>query len=229
MYFYGQMSDDYGITSLKMHYYPRGNEKLKKTKEVFDFNKDNLTFDYSFPGGIDLVQDQSYELYFEVSDNKPFSSPNRVKSETFVYLNRSANSVLKDKLIDQEQAVSDFERAVSKFDKQQTDLKILQSIQKQKNKLSFNDQQSIKALLERQEEQENLFKRFNQQIKKSFNKLDNIPEDPLKKEIERRLEAQEKQIEKDKDLINELKNLTNKLNNEGLLDRLEEVDSKKQV
>ena len=165
MYFYGQMSDDYGITSLKMHYYPRGNEKLKKTKEVFDFNKDNLTFDYSFPGGIDLVQDQSYELYFEVSDNKPFSSPNRVKSETFVYLNRSANSILKDKLIDQEQAVSDFERAVSKFDKQQTDLKILQSIQKQKNKLSFNDQQSIKALLERQEEQETYLRDLTSKLK----------------------------------------------------------------
>ena len=226
MYFYGQMSDDYGITSLQMHYYPKGKEKLKKTIEILDFNKDNLTFDYTFPAGIDLVQNQSYELYFEVSDNKPFSSPNRVKSETFVYLNRSANSILKDKLIDQEQAVSDFERAVSKFDKQQTDLKILQSTQKQKKKLSFNDQQSIKALLERQEEQENLFKRFNQQIKKSFNKLDNIPEDPLKKEIERRLEAQEKQIEKDKDLINELKNLNDKLNNEGLLDRLEKLTQK---
>ena len=224
MYFYGQMSDDYGIRSLQMNYYPKGNKRDKKTVQISNFNKESLTFYYSFPGDIDLVSEQPYELYFEVSDNKPLS-PNITKSEAFVYLNKSANAILKDKLTNQEQAVSDFERAVSKFDKQKTDLEILQSKQRQKNKLSFNDQQSIKSLLERQEKQEDLFKRFNEQIKKSFNKTD-ITNDPLRREIERRLEAQEREIEKDKDLLNELKTLTEKLDNEGLLDRLEKLTKK---
>lgn len=224
MYFYGQMSDDYGIRSLQMNYYPKGNKRDKKTVQISNFNKDSLTFYYSFPGDIDLVSEQPYELYFEVSDNKPLS-PNITKSEAFVYLNKSANAILKDKLTNQEQAVSDFERAVSKFDKQKTDLEILQSKQRQKNKLSFNDQQSIKSLLERQEKQEDLFKRFNEQIKKSFNKTD-ITDDPLRREIERRLEAQEREIEKDKDLLNELKTLTEKLDNEGLLERLEKLTKK---
>ena len=224
MYFYGQMSDDYGIRSLQMNYYPKGNKRDKKTVQISNFNKDSLTFYYSFPGDIDLVSEQPYELYFEVSDNKPLS-PNITKSEAFVYLNKSANAILKDKLTNQEQAVSDFERAVSKFDKQKTDLEILQSKQRQKNKLSFNDQQSIKSLLERQEKQEDLFKRFNEQIKKSFNKTD-ITNDPLRREIERRLEAQEREIEKDKDLLNELKTLTDKLDNEGLLERLEKLTKK---
>lgn len=224
MYFYGQMSDDYGIRSLQMNYYPKGNKRDKKTVQISNFNKDSLTFYYSFPGDIDLVSEQPYELYFEVSDNKPLS-PNITKSEAFVYLNKSANAILKDKLTNQEQAVSDFERAVSKFDKQKTDLEILQSKQRQKNKLSFNDQQSIKSLLERQEKQEDLFKRFNEQIKKSFNKTD-ITNDPLRREIERRLEAQEREIEKGKDLLNELKTLTEKLDNEGLLDRLEKLTKK---
>lgn len=224
MYFYGQMSDDYGIRSLQMHYYPKGNKRDKKTVQISNFNKESLTFYYSFPGDIDLAPEQPYELYFEVSDNKPLS-PNLTKSEAFVYLNKSANVILKDKLTNQEQAVSDFERAVSKFDKQRTDLEILQSKQRQKNKLSFNDQQSIKSLLERQEKQEDLFKRFNEQIKKSFNKTDTT-KDPLRREIERRLEAQEREIEKDKDLLNELKTLTEKLDNEGLLERLEKLTKK---
>ena len=224
MYFYGQMSDDYGIRSLQMNYYPKGNKRDKKTVQISNFNKESLTFYYSFPGDIDLVPEQPYELYFEASDNKPLS-PNITKSEAFVYLNKSANAILKDKLTNQEQAVSDFERAVSKFDKQKTDLEILQSKQRQKNKLSFNDQQSIKSLLERQEKQEDLFKRFNEQIKKSFNKTD-ITDDPLRREIERRLEAQEREIEKDKDLLNELKTLTEKLDNEGLLERLEKLTKK---
>lgn len=224
MYFYGQMSDDYGIRSLQMHYYPKGNKRDKKTVQISNFNKESLTFYYSFPGDIDLAPEQPYELYFEVSDNKPLS-PNITKSEAFVYLNKSANAILKDKLTNQVQTVSDFERAVSKFDKQRTDLKILQSKQRQKNKLSFNDQQSIKSLLERQEKQEDLFKRFNEQIKKSFNKTD-ITKDPLRREIERRLEAQEREIEKDKDLLNELKTLTEKLDNEGLLERLEKLTKK---
>ena len=224
MYFYGQMSDDYGIRSLQMHYYPKGNKRDKKTVQISNFNKESLTFYYSFPGDIDLAPEQPYELYFEVSDNKPLS-PNITKSEAFVYLNKSANAILKDKLTNQEQAVFDFERAVSKFDKQRTDLEILQSKQRQKNKLSFNDQQSIKSLLERQEKQEDLFKRFNEQIKKSFNKTD-ITKDPLRREIERRLEVQEREIEKDKDLLNELKTLTEKLDNEGLLERLEKLTKK---
>ena len=44
LFFYGQMSDDYGITSLNLNYFPSGREDLRKTIEISNFNNDNLDF-----------------------------------------------------------------------------------------------------------------------------------------------------------------------------------------
>ena len=85
LFFYGQMSDDYGITSLNLNYFPSGRKDLKKTIEISNFNKDNLDFSYAFPNNIDLIPDTAYDLYFEVFDNYPFPKPNSTRSSVFFF------------------------------------------------------------------------------------------------------------------------------------------------
>ena len=78
-YFYGQLSDDYGISNLEIQYYPKGDPGQNKTRNIlFD---DNLEFVYDFPNDLDLLPDTAYEFYFEVFDNDPFPKPNALTFE----------------------------------------------------------------------------------------------------------------------------------------------------
>ena len=53
LYFYGQLSDDYGISNLEIQYYPKGDPGQNKIRNIlFD---DNLEFVYDFPNDLDLL------------------------------------------------------------------------------------------------------------------------------------------------------------------------------
>ncbi|MBG39141.1 MAG: hypothetical protein CL857_04380 [Cryomorphaceae bacterium] len=226
LYFYGQANDDYGVTALVLKYYKVGERDSEKIQDVTNFNNKNLTFYHAFPGALNLTKGKAYELYFEVSDNNPYPYPNKTRSRIFTYSNKGANEVVNNQLTKQKEVVSELERSFLKLNEEENTLSLLKLNQKQNDKLTFSDQQKIREMLQRQEEQEDLLKRFNEQTKKSFNLLESNPQDPLQKEIERRLQSQEKEILKDKKLIKELKDLTNKLNKEELFDRLDEMKKK---
>jgi len=226
LYFYGQANDDYGVMALVLKYYQVGEKDKEKSQRVDNFNNENLTFYHTFPGALKLIKGKSYELYFEVSDNNPYPSPNKTRSRIFTYSNKSTNEIVNKQLTKQKEVVSELEKSFLKFNEEKNTLDLLKLNQKQKDKLTFSDQQKVREALQRQERQEDLLQRFNEQTKRSFNLLESNPEDPLKKELERRLLSQEKEIIKDKKLIEELKKLTDKLNKEELFDRLDEMKKK---
>ena len=226
LYFYGQANDDYGVTDLVLKYYQVGEIDSEKSQEVDNFNNENATFYHTFPGSINLIKGKAYELYFEVSDNNPYPYPNKTRSRIFTYSNKGTNEIVNNQLTKQNEVVSELERSFLKSNKEENRLNFLKLNQRQNGKLNFSEQQKIREILKRQEQQEDLLKRFNEQTKKSFSLLESNPEDPLRKELERRLLSQEKEILKDKNLIEELKDLTNKLNKEELFDRLDELKKK---
>ena len=226
LYFYGQANDDYGVTDLVLKYYQVGERYSEKSQEVDNFNIENATFYHTFPGPLNLIKGRAYELYFEVSDNNPYPSPNKTRSRIFTFSNKGSNDIVNNQLTKQKEVVSELERSFSKFNKEENTLNLLKLSQEKNDKLTFSDQQKIREILQRQEQQQDLLKRFNEQTKKSFNLIESNPEDPLQTELERRLLSQEKELLKDKNLIEELKDLTNKLNKEELFDRLDEMKKK---
>ena len=226
MYFYGQMSDDYGITSLRLIYHPVGREDLSKSVEISDYNFNNFTFSYIFPGALNLDQNKPYDIYFEVFDNNPFPSPNKSRSNIFRYLNRSREDLINENTKVQEEAINEIKESAPMFEEQESDLNLFKSSQMQKNKLTFNDQQRISELLNRQKEHDAILKRFNNKINQSLDLFDDKDKDPLKEEIKRRLLLQQDQL-KDRDkLIDEIMDLSKKIDKDAILDRLDEMTSK---
>ena len=226
MYFYGQMSDDYGITSLRLIYYPAGREDLSKSVEISDYNFNNFTFSYIFPGSLNLDQNKPYDVYFEVFDNNPFPSPNKSRSNIFRYLNRSREELINENTKVQEEAINEIKESAPMFEEHESDLNLFKSSQMQKNKLTFNDQQRISELLNRQKEHDAILKRFNNKINQSMDLFDDKDKDPLKEEIKRRLLLQRDQL-KDRDkLIDEIMDLSKKIDKDAILDRLDEMTSK---
>ena len=69
LYFFGQVSDDYGLSKLQMVYYPSQNPE-DKSYEVMTVSKSNFDeFVSAFPNQLNLEEGVDYELYFQVFDN----------------------------------------------------------------------------------------------------------------------------------------------------------------
>ena len=85
LYFYGQVSDDYGLSKLQMVYYPVGQED-KKVFEPITINKSNFDeFVSAFPNQLNLKEGVDYELYFQVFDNDVLHNYKSAKSSVFSY------------------------------------------------------------------------------------------------------------------------------------------------
>ena len=225
LYFYGQINDDYGISSLQIQYYPTGNVNLKKTEKI-DYDN-NLDFTYQFPGPLALLPDTSYELFFEVFDNDPFPSPNKTKSQLFTYLSKSNTSLKEEQLDNQKELVNALENTFNKYEKQQNLVDDFTKEQLQKEGLNFNDQEKIQDILKRQKNQDEMIQRFNEQMQKTLNQFPEDTPDTFKEELTERLKEQNKRLEQDEKMLKELEDLAKKLNQEELLEKLQQLGQQK--
>ena len=221
LFFYGQLVDDYGISSLKIHYYPKNNVELKKTKEVsFD---QKLEFVFQFPDQLELIPDTAYELFFEVLDNDPFPKPNRTTSKTFKYLFKSENLIQQEQISAQKDAVQSLEKTMNSIEDQNTLIDELTKEQIQKNKLTFNDQERIKNVLKRQRQQDEILKQFNEQMRETLEQFPVEYTDPLKENLSKRLEEQNQRLKDDENTLKELEDLAKNIKEEGLLEKLQKL------
>ncbi len=217
LFFYGNMKDDYGITELKLNYHPKGKEALKQTIDVVSYSPETLRFSFVFPLGLELKAGVAYELYFEVFDNDPFPKPNRTKSAVFLFNNKSQETLNSERLETQEQTLLDVEKSFSNSESQR-ELEFLKQ-QQQKKTLSFNDREKIKALLERQSQQDAVLKNFNKKIQETLDQTPLAPNDKDRNELKKRLEAHNKQLERDEKNMEALKKIAKDLDKEELLER----------
>ena len=221
LFFYGQLGDDYGISSLKAHYYPKNNIELKKTKEVaFD---QKLEFVFQFPDQLELIPDTAYELFFEVLDNDPFPRPNRTTSKIFKYLFKSENLIQQEQLSAQKDAVQALEKTMKSIEDQNTLVDELTNEQIQKNKLTFNDQEKIKDVLKRQRQQDEILKQFNEQMRETLEQFPEESSDPLKENLAKRVEEQNQRLKEDENTLKELEDLAKNIQEEGLLEKLQKL------
>tara|TARA_B100001175_G_scaffold118062_2_gene100293 strand:+ start:3520 stop:6915 length:3396 start_codon:yes stop_codon:yes gene_type:complete len=223
LFFYGQMSDDYDISKLQAQYYPKANPKKKTIVEITNFNKSNLTFSFVFPGETELNPDTAYELYFEVFDNYPYPAPNKSRSPVFTYQSKSDKTIINEQIDSQKDAIESLEEFLPNIENQDFDLDLFNKQQKQQRNLEFNDRQRLKDFLSRQEKQNEIIKNFNKKINESLKQLNPSLDDPKQDELKKRLEIQNKRLEKDEQILKELNDLSKKIDKEDLANRLENI------
>ncbi len=221
LYFYGQISDDYGISSLQLHYYPVNKANLKIIKTI-SFNE-TFDFTYQFPVGLDLLSDTSYELFFEVIDNYPFPGPNKSRSKIFTFLSKSENALKEKQLNEQKELVDDLENTFNTFEKQQELVDDFTKQQLQKERLNYNDQEKTQDIINRQKKQDEMIKRFNEQMKKTLEQFPDETPDTFKKNLSERIEEQNKRLEENEKTLEELEELAKQMKQEELLDKLQKL------
>jgi hypothetical protein len=225
LYFYGQISDDYGFSKLQLIYYPSENEAEKNSADI-PFNASNISeFITAFPNNLEIKEGIRYSLYFQVNDNDIFHKYKSTKSNVFTYRKRTREEEEQKRLTEQNDAIKGLDKSLKKFEEQEKQLKELSKIQKEKSELNFNDKKKLESFLKRQKQQDEMMKNFNNKLKENFEEFqkDAPKEDSFKEELKERLQENDNQLKQDEKLLKELEKLQDKINKEQFSQKLDEL------
>jgi hypothetical protein len=225
LYFYGQVSDDYGLSKLQIVYYPSNNEKNKKTVSIPVSTSNFDEFINIFPADMELEEGISYDVYFQVFDNDAINNFKSSKSNVFTYRKLTQDELENEQLQEQNETIDDLNKSLEKLEKQDEELKEFSKTQKEKSELNFNDKKKLENFLKRQKEQEEMMQNFNKKLKENledFQQNEN-EKDEFKENIEKRLDENQKQLEEDEKLLEELEKLAEKIQKEELTEKLEQL------
>ena len=216
-YVLGQISDDYGLSKLMVVYYPKNKPESVKRGTIAIKSVLNDHFIFAFPSSLPVEQGVSYEYYFEVFDNDALH--NFKCSKSSVFSNRiSTNEEKEDQVLQQQNStINSLEKSLKHQDKQISDLEKLQKSGKEKDNLEFKDQQKINDFIRRQDLQDKMMKEFAEKMKDNLDKFKTDKKDEFKEVLKNRLDNVDKDLEKNKKFLEELKDLNDKIKQEDLM------------
>ncbi|MBQ4801455.1 hypothetical protein J8L88_01230 [Aquimarina sp. MMG015] len=224
MYFFGRVSDDYGLNGLRLVYYDSDQESNKETKSIGINSAVFDEFIHVFPGNLDLKEGVNYEFYFEVFDNDQINKSKSTKSQVFSYRKLTTNEEEEKKLNEQNQAISGLNKSLKKFKSQEQDLRSISKLQKEKKQLDYNDKKKLEDYLKRQKEQEKMMQNFSKKLKDNLEQMeDKKEEEPFKDALKEMLERNEQKLKKNEKLLDEINKIAEKLQKEELTEKLEEL------
>ncbi|TVZ52647.1 DUF4175 family protein [Dokdonia sp. Hel_I_53] len=224
-YFYGTVSDDYGLSKLQLVYYPENSDK--KFYDQISISSNNVDqFVYAFPNNLNLEKGVNYNYYFEIFDNDVLHNYKKTKSTVYSFVKLTREELEKKQLDNQEAVIKNFDKSLSKINDREKELQEITKTQKEKDKLTFNDQKKLENFLNRQEKQEALMKDFSKQLKQNLEEFqkDNDLNDEDKALLKDRLERQEKKARENEKLLKELQELREKMPKEKLSEKLEQLE-----
>lgn len=225
VFFLGQISDDYGLTKLRLIYFPEGEEKKAKT-EALPLNKTNFDqFTYTFPGNLILDDGVSYEYYFEVFDNDVIHNYKSSKSGIYSFRKLTKSEMVDEQLQNQENAIKGLDKSLEELKDRKQTLEELSRTQKEKKELNYNDKKKLENFIQRQQKQEEMMKNFSKEMKEELENFqpENEEKDPFKEQLEKRLDENEERLEENEKLLEELEKLQDKIQKEELTDKLEKL------
>jgi len=225
LYFYGQVSDDYGFSKLQLIYYLSENENNKQVENIPISNSNIGEFISAFPDNLKIEAGISYSLYFQVTDNDVVNRYKSTKSKIFSYRKRTKDEEERKQLEEQKEEIQDLNKSLEDFEKQDKQLEELTKTQKEKSTLNFNDKKKLESFFKRQKEQDEMMKSFNKKMKDNLEEFqkENPKEDQFKEDLKKRLKDNEEKLKQDEKLLEEIKKLQEKLSKEELVNKLDDL------
>lgn len=227
----GQVSDDYGLSKLQIVYYDRKNPSQIKRGTIAIKKASFDQFVFAFPSNLPVSEGVDYEYYFEVFDTDALHNFKSSKSSIFSNRVVTEEEKVAEVLESQSRNVSGLSKSLKQQDKQFSSLDKLQQLGKEKDVLDFKDQQKLDDFMQRQIKQDAVIKDFTRKMSENLSQFKTEKKDPFKEELQKRLEKAEKDLDKNDKLLDELKSLTEKIQNDQLFSKLEKFkqNSKNQV
>lgn len=229
LFFKGKVSDDHGLTSLRLVYYPSNAEKEKKFVKIPIQNSAFDSFLFAFPNQLDLKPGITYNLFFQVFDNDEVNGFKSKKSTIFSYHKKTMLEKREQDLNAQGKTVKNIDKQLRNFKRDQADLEKLQHMQKEDSKLSYRDSKKLKEFYKRQLEANEQLKNYAEKMHDMLKRFqDPQAEDSFKRELEKRYKKRQEGFQKNKKLLKELMKFQHKLSDEKLAENLDKFSRQKQ-
>tara|TARA_B110001452_G_scaffold62549_1_gene49241 strand:+ start:579 stop:3953 length:3375 start_codon:yes stop_codon:yes gene_type:complete len=223
LYFYGQVSDDYGVRALRLHYFPTESPNNISVLQVSLTQSNPQEFTYAFPDNLNLLEDMAYSLYFEVIDNDRLHNYKSTRSRTFTYKQKTAIQLEASRIKEQSEVSNAFQKALKALAEQDQRLKEISINQKETQLLNYSDQQKLKQFIERQKSQDKLLTRLNQTMERNLNRFKKEGKDVFKDQLQKRLKTQQEELKKNEKILEEIEKVASKINKEELANKLAEM------
>ncbi|MHA6278989.1 coiled-coil domain-containing protein [Salinimicrobium sp. CAU 1759] len=222
-YFFGKVSDDYGIRSVNLVVEEK-DDRDNSFKVRLPHGKGNVgEFVTSFPDTLGLEKGKTYEFYFEVIDNDAINGFKRVKSRVFSYNSKTDSEEKQQRLQEQRKAIQGIDGSLEKMKLSEKELEELSRLQREKKELNYNDRKKLENFLQRQKQQNRIMENFTEKLKRNLQEETTPQNKDLKKNLEERLENREEDLEENEKLLEELEKYSEKIMDEGLQEKLQEL------
>lgn len=220
--YYGQISDDYGLSKLQLVYYPKNTPNdLRKLPITFD-NGVFSEFVFAFPNPeLKLEESTVYEFYFEVWDNDGIHGHKSSKSSVFGFQNRSEIQIEQLKSEKETQSLSSFSTFLEDRKERKSQMESFMKLQNQNAKLNFREKREFKDLLEQKIADQKQFSKLSEKLKKTLEKRSDKNEN---KALKKQLDKVDEQVKENKKLIDELKKALENLSEKELNEKVKELD-----
>ncbi|HET7361147.1 MAG TPA: hypothetical protein VFI78_04360, partial [Salinimicrobium sp.] len=227
-YFQGEVSDDYGISKVRLVIYPSKNPKEKNFTDIPVSYGNFDQFFMVFPGELELQKGVQYDYYFEVFDNDALRSHKSTKSRIFSFRSKTEEALKEEQLVRQNEAIEGLSKSLEQLESSEVEMQEIERIQRLNGELEYQDRKKLENFLERQQRQNELMKRYSEKLKKSLENI--VPEegDKAGKQLRERLERREERLEKNEKLLEELEKYAGKISEEQLAKELEKLSKNTQ-
>ncbi|GHA38865.1 ATPase [Salinimicrobium marinum] len=227
-YFYGKVSDDYGISGVQLVYYPTEKSEDVQRRSIPISKAAYAEFLFAFPDTLNLQKGKSYEYYFQAFDNDAVNNRKSVKSSVFYFRRKTEDEKKEERLNQQSDAIKGLDNSLEKLQFSREELEEISRLQKQKKELNYSDRKKLENFLDRQKKQNAMMKEYAENLKKSLNGDSPREKNKLKEQLEERLKNREDKLEENEDLLEELRKYGEKINEEELGEKLEKLSRNNQ-
>lgn len=217
----GQITDDYGFSKLQLVYYPKDKPNFQKKLNLKIKSKNQDNFIYRFPDNLNLENGVFYDYYFEVYDNDATNNFKSSKSQIFSNKVLSNEELIQDNFISQQSNMNQLSKSINNQNKQLKELDKIQQINKQKPNLDFKDKNKIDEILKNQLNQEKIIEDFSKKLKENINQN----KENFDKDLEKKLDKAIENSEENQKLLEEIKQLQDKISKEDLFDKINKSKS----
>lgn len=222
--FYGEISDDYGFTSLS--FLCKNKDSIVFEKQI-DFEKGSrsvfsLEMDFKTLG---IKAGDFLEHYFVVKDNDGVNGPKKTLSKKMFFRAPSKKQLKDLDKIKSESQNKSFSSLQKKMLILNSELNEIKSTLLNKKSLNWEDKSSLENFLKGQKKLQKDLEQLKNNLKKELDKDQaNKSEEILKKQEQINKMVEELMSDEMKKLLDELGQLAQEMNKEKVLDKLDDID-----
>jgi hypothetical protein len=231
MYFVGEASDDYGLTSLNFHYAisdVEGAENEPVSVPLSMSRGKALRYDYTFDvRELDLKPGDNVVYYFEVLDNDGVNGRKSARTNLMSYAVPTKEEIA-DKIEQNEEEIKqNLEAALKETKEIQDRMKEMREQMLQEKEMDWQDRKELEKMLERQKELQQQIQEAQQKFEENIQNQEELsPQEERIQEKQERLQEmfEESLSEEMQELMKQIEELLQEMEKDQALEMMEEME-----